>query len=73
MVYRIYVEKKEGFDREAKALTADVKEFLGVKGVTEIRIVNRYDAEDIEKPLFDYAVNAVFSNAFCICRSFFLC
>ncbi len=62
MVYRIYVEKKEGFDREAKALTADVKEFLGVKGVTEIRIVNRYDAEDIEKPLFDYAVNAVFSE-----------
>ena len=62
MVYRIYVEKKNGFDQEAKALTADVKEFLGVKGVTKIRIVNRYDAEDIEKSLFDYAVNTVFSE-----------
>ena len=62
MVYRIYVEKKIGFDNEAVALTKEVRDLLCLKNVEKIRVINRYDVEDIEKGLFDYAVQTVFSE-----------
>ena len=62
MVYRIYVEKKQGFDHEAEALTKEVRELLELKEVESVRIINRYDVEDVEKELFDYSVNTVFSE-----------
>ncbi len=62
MVYRIYVEKKEGFDQEARALLADVREILGISGIERIRILNRYDAEDIGEALFRECVKTVFSE-----------
>ncbi len=62
MVYRVYVEKKDGFDNEARALLADVKELLGISGVSRIRILNRYDAEDIDGELFEQCVHTVFSE-----------
>ena len=62
MVYRVYVEKKEGFDNEARALLADVRELLGITGVTRIRLLNRYDAEDIGEELFRKCVHTVFSE-----------
>ena len=62
MVYRIFVEKKDGFDNEAVALTREVKDLLMIKGVDKIRVINRYDVEEIEKELFDYAVKTVFSE-----------
>ena len=62
MVYRIYVEKKAGFDHEAQSLTKEVKELLEITRVESIRIINRYDVEDIEKALFDYSVKTVFSE-----------
>ncbi len=62
MVYRIFVEKKQGFDNEARALLSDVRDLLEIKGAEKIRVINRYDAEDIEKPLFDYCVKTVFSE-----------
>ena len=62
MVYRIYVEKKNGFDHEAQSLTKEVQELLEIKSVENIRVINRYDVEDIEKDLFDYAVKTVFSE-----------
>ncbi|MBR1971731.1 MAG: phosphoribosylformylglycinamidine synthase, partial [Clostridia bacterium] len=62
MVYRVYVEKKQGFDNEAITLTKEVKEILSVKSVESIRVINRYDVEDIDKELFDYAVKTVFSE-----------
>ena len=52
MVYRIYVEKKEGFDHEAKALLKECRELLELRGVENIRLLNRYDVEDIEETLF---------------------
>ncbi len=61
MVYRIYVEKKNGFDSEAQKLLADAREFLGVNA-EKIRIVNRYDAEEISPELFQQAVKTVFSE-----------
>ena len=62
MVYRIYVEKKAGFDHEAQSLTKEVRELLEINSVKSIRVINRYDVEDIEKELFDYAVKTVFSE-----------
>ena len=62
MVYRIYVEKKKELANEAKALLGDINSLLGIKSVSEVRVINRYDAEDIEKDLFDYAVKNVFSE-----------
>ena len=62
MVYRIFVEKKEGLDNEAKALLGDVKGLLGIGGLEKVRLFNRYDAENITGELFDYAVKTVFSE-----------
>ena len=62
MVYRVYVEKKPGQTHEASGLLREIKEFLQIENLTSLRVLNRYDAENIEKPLFDYAVNTVFSE-----------
>ena len=62
MVYRIYVEKKAGLTFEANGLKDDLRKFLGIKGLEEVRILNRYDAENISEELFDYAVKTVFSE-----------
>ena len=62
MVYRVYVEKKKGQTHEADALLKQVQEFLQIDGLTSVRVLNRYDVEKIEKSLFDYAVNTVFSE-----------
>ncbi|MBR6633789.1 MAG: phosphoribosylformylglycinamidine synthase [Clostridia bacterium] len=62
MVYRIYVEKKKTEAHEAKALLRDLRNFVGLKEVEDVRIVNRYDVSGIEKKLFDKAINTVFSE-----------
>ena len=62
MVNRIFVEKKAGFDNEAKALLNDVKTFLGIQNLTGIRLLNRYDVENIDNDLFNYAIKTVFSE-----------
>lgn len=62
MVYRIYVERKKGFGHEASALLSDVNDFLGIKALKGVRIINRYDVENIDKELFDYAQKTVFSE-----------
>ncbi|MBR7071500.1 MAG: phosphoribosylformylglycinamidine synthase [Clostridia bacterium] len=62
MVYRIFVEKREGLANEAAALFSDAKTLLGIQNLTNVRIINRYDAENITEELFDYAVKTVFSE-----------
>ena len=62
MVYRVYVEKKPGQTHEATGLKKEVQDFLQIKGLESVRVLNRYDAENLEKSLFDYAVNTVFSE-----------
>ena len=41
MVYRLFVEKKQGLTLEADALKADINGLLGIKGVTEVKLLNR--------------------------------
>ena len=62
MVYRIFVEKKEPLASEAKGLLHDARNLLGIENLEQVRVLNRYDAEDITQELFDYAVRTVFSE-----------
>ena len=62
MVYRIYVEKKKELANEAKGLLSNINGLLQIKSVKDVRVINRYDVENIEKDLFQYAVNTVFSE-----------
>ncbi len=62
MVYRVYTEKKKHLAFEAKSLLSDINTLLGISSVTDLRILNRYDAENIEKEQFEYAKTAVFSE-----------
>ncbi len=62
MVYRIFVEKKEELAHEAHALLSELNNLLGMKNVESVRILNRYDAENITKEIFDEAVASVFSE-----------
>ena len=62
MVYRIFVEKKPGLTHEADALLRDLREFVGITSLDGVRVVNRYDVENIDAELFDYAVKTVFSE-----------
>ena len=62
MVYRVYVEKKKELANEAKSLLNEIRNLVGIKELTDVRLYNRYDVENIEKHLFDYAVGTVFSE-----------
>ena len=62
MVFRVFVEKKEGLDHEANALLNDLKNLLGIRRLERVRLLNRYDVENIDESLFDYAVKTVFSE-----------
>ena len=62
MVYRIYVEKKPGFDGEAQALQNELCSLLGIEQLTGLRLLNRYDVEGIDQALFDQCVSTVFSE-----------
>ncbi|MDO4961045.1 MAG: phosphoribosylformylglycinamidine synthase [Eubacteriales bacterium] len=62
MVYRIFVEKHRECAHEAAKLLNEAQNLLFIKGIEDVRIFNRYDAENIESGLFDYAVRTVFSE-----------
>ena len=62
MVYRIFVEKKPALANEAKALLSELRSMLGIKSLEDVRILNRYDAENISEELFNEAVSTVFSE-----------
>ncbi|MBE6556525.1 MAG: phosphoribosylformylglycinamidine synthase, partial [Ruminococcaceae bacterium] len=62
MVYRVYVEKKKELANEAASLKEEIRSLLRIDSVEDVRILNRYDVENIDKALFDYAVSTVFSE-----------
>ena len=62
MVKRIYVQKKQGFDVEAKGLLGDLKENLLIDNLEDIVMLNRYDVEGITDEVFAKAKNTVFSE-----------
>ncbi len=62
MVYRIYVEKKEGLRHEAAALENELQGVLGIDALTGVRVINRYDVEMADESQFHRAVRTVFSE-----------
>ncbi len=62
MVYRVFVEKKEGLRSEAASLLAEAKNLLGITGITSLRVLNRYDVELSQEATFQRAVRTVFSE-----------
>ncbi len=62
MVYRIFVEKKEGLQNEARGLLAEARNLLGIERLEQVRLFNRYDVENITEELFHYSVQTVFSE-----------
>ncbi len=62
MVYRIYVEKKKELAHEAHSLLSEARSLLGIKALEDVRVINRYDAENITEELFDRAKTTVFSE-----------
>ena len=62
MVYRIYVEKKAQLTHEADSLLNQAISFLQIKNLEQVRVINRYDVENISEQLFNEAVDKVFSE-----------
>ena len=62
MVKRIYVEKKEPYAVKAKELMADIKAYLNIDTITNVRVLIRYDVENISDDTFKKACNIIFSE-----------
>ena len=62
MVYRIFVEKRPGLSPEAEGLLGDLRGFLGIQSLEGVRILNRYDVENIEPAVYEKAKGVVFSE-----------
>ncbi len=61
-VRRIYVEKKEAFAVKARELQEEIRSYLGIEGVTGVRVLMRYDVENISDEVFERACRTVFAE-----------
>ncbi|MBR3504454.1 MAG: phosphoribosylformylglycinamidine synthase [Clostridia bacterium] len=62
MVYRLFVEKKPAYRQEAAAILNDLRSFLGIEALEEVRLVNRYDVEKIDGAVMAQCAYTVFSE-----------
>ena len=62
MVYRVYVEKKLPFAAEAKDMAEQLRTLYHLTGVEKVRVINRYDVEEIAPELLETAKRTVFSE-----------
>ena len=62
MVYRVFVEKRPELAHEANGLLNELKNLVGIGGLTSVRLLNRYDVENIDEALFGQAVRTIFSE-----------
>ena len=61
-VKRIYVEKREDFAVKAKELQEELKSYLGISGLTKVRVFIRYDVENLSDEIFDKSCRTIFSE-----------
>ncbi|MDE6903939.1 MAG: phosphoribosylformylglycinamidine synthase [Lachnospiraceae bacterium] len=61
-VRRVYVEKKPDFAVQAKELKSEIKSYLGIKTLEEVRVLIRYDIENISDDTYGKAIHTVFSE-----------
>ncbi|MDR2631749.1 MAG: phosphoribosylformylglycinamidine synthase [Spirochaetaceae bacterium] len=69
-IRRVYVEKKQGFDIEARRLQTELADFLGAEypalgAVKRLRLLRRYDVSRLSEAEFRRAVEMVFSEPQC--------
>ncbi len=62
MVYRVFVEKRDSYKVKAQQLLQELKDILGVSCLEDVRIINRYDVDDVSRELFDSAIPTIFSE-----------
>ncbi len=62
MVYRIYTEKNPALSNEASSLCAELSTQLGIASLKGVRLLNRYDVENLDEALFEKSINTVFSE-----------
>lgn len=61
-MFRIYVERKAGFQNEAARIYSEITGFLGIAGVTGVRYFNRYDVENVSDDVAQASVSRIFSE-----------
>ena len=61
-VKRVYVEKKPEFAVQAKGIRHEVQHYLGIEGIKNFRVLNRYDIENLSDETFDKACSGVFAE-----------
>ena len=61
-VRRVYVEKKPEFAVQAKELNQEIKSYLGIRTVENVRVLNRYDVENLSDETFERACNGIFAE-----------
>jgi phosphoribosylformylglycinamidine synthase len=61
-IYRVYIEKKEGFDAEASNLYRDIVEFLEISNLKKLRMLYRYDVQGIDENAYKMAKETIFSD-----------
>ena len=61
MVTRVFVEKRKGFDVEARHMMADLRQNLGLKAIEDLRILNRYDVSGLSGEEFEAAARTGWS------------
>ena len=64
-VFRCYVEKRPGFDVEAEKTLRELRDQLGIAGLTGLRLFNRYDVEGVDEAVYQAAKPTVFSEPQC--------
>ncbi|MCD8096751.1 MAG: phosphoribosylformylglycinamidine synthase [Lachnospiraceae bacterium] len=62
MVRRVYVEKKAAYAGKARELAEEIRSYLGIQTVTGVRVLIRYDVEDISDETFARACRSVFAE-----------
>ena len=61
-MFRLYVERKPGFENEAGSYLAQINNFLGISAVTGVRYLNRYDVENVSEAVSKAAATRIFSE-----------
>ena len=61
-MFRVYVERKAGFQNEAERIYSEVKDFLGISGISGVRYLNRYDVENVSDEVAKAAAIRIFSE-----------
>ena len=61
-MYRLYVERREGFENEARRYLSEINSFLGIAGVKAVRYFNRYDIENVSDDVARIATTRIFSE-----------